>query len=325
MEGSGMRQLDGTDLEVFPLCLGGNVFGWTADRSAAFNVLDTYKATGGNFIDTADVYCSWMGENGGQSETIIGEWHTARANRDELVLATKVGQKPDRLGVTAGNIHAAADESLRRLQTDRIDIYLAHIDDEAVPLEETLGAMSELVQAGKVRYIGGSNYTAPRLEEALAVSDRGGLPRYVVLQPEYNLMQREFEADLAHVCAREQVACTPYFGLAGGFLTGKYRREGDGGDSPRADHASSHLGERGTAVLEALGQIAEGRGVAIGAVALAWLAAKPTVVAPLASARSPGQLAEIIAMADLELSREEMTSLDSASSATVTPADNAIA
>jgi aryl-alcohol dehydrogenase (NADP+) len=311
-----MRPIAGTDLEVFPLCLGGNVFGWTADRDGSFAVLDAYLDAGGNFVDTADAYAAWVDGEGGKSERIIGEWHHTRGNRDQLVLATKVAQKPSRRGLSAENIRLAADESLERLRTDRIDLYYAHVDDQTVPLEETLGAMSELVASGKVRYVGASNYSAARLSEALDVSEREGLVRFSALQPEYNLMTREFEADLAPLCARAGIGSMPYFGLAKGFLTGKYRTATGDADSPRAEQARGMLDGRGARVLDALDQVAGAHATSQGAVALAWLAAQPTVVAPLASARTPDQLSQLLPMSGIHLTPDELDLLATASTGT---------
>jgi aryl-alcohol dehydrogenase-like predicted oxidoreductase len=215
----------GSDLDVTRLCLGGNVFGWSADRDTSFAVLDAYVAAGGNFVDTADSYM-WRapGNSGGESETIIGEWLAARGNRDDMVIATKVGSWPERQGLSRANITAAVEDSLRRLQTDRIDLYYAHRDDPATAQEETLDAFDSLVRAGKVRAIGASNFTAERLRSALEISDRDGLTRYVALQPHYNLLERaDFETSLAPLLVEQDLACLPYFGLAKGFLTGKYR------------------------------------------------------------------------------------------------------
>jgi aryl-alcohol dehydrogenase-like predicted oxidoreductase len=240
---------------------------------------------------------------------VIGRWHTRRGNRDELVIATKVGMKHDRLGVTAENIKRSAEESLQRLRTDRIDLYYAHTDDENVPFAETLGALSELVDEGKVRYIGASNYGAARLAEALDVSAAEGLARYVALQPEYNLVTRDYELETRAVCERYGVSCIPYFGLAQGFLTGKYRTETDG-DSPRAESARAYLDKGGREVLAALDEVAPRYGVGIGVIALAWVAAQPTVASVIASARSPEQLAEVIGFAQLELDPADLDLLD---------------
>jgi aryl-alcohol dehydrogenase-like predicted oxidoreductase len=308
-------RLDGTELEVFPLCLGGNVFGWTADEAQSFAVLDAYAAAGGNFIDTADSYVHWApGARGGESEEIIGRWMAARGNRERMVIATKVGRHPERKGLRASTIRQACEDSLRRLQTDYIDLYYAHGDDDpAIPLEETLGAFDELVRAGKVRYVAASNYSAARLAEALTVSERRGLAAYVALQPRYNLLEREYERELQPLCAERGLACLPYFSLAMGFLTGKYRPGGPPVQSPRAQHASRYLEGRGPAVLAALDDIAAARGTTVAAVSLAWLRSRPTVVAPIASARSPEQLAELLPSVELDLGPEELAALDRAS------------
>jgi aryl-alcohol dehydrogenase-like predicted oxidoreductase len=303
-----MRTIPGTDLDVFPLCLGGNVFGWTADERSSYAVLDKYIEQGGNFIDTADMYA------GGASETIIGDWLDERRNRDFIVLATKVGMAPAFQGLRAGTIRAAAEASLERLQTDRIDLYYAHRDDPDTPLEETLEAFDGLVRDGLVRYIAASNYTAPRLAAALAVSEREGWAKYVGLQPHYNLVERdEYEGSLADLCASRGLGTFPYFGLARGFLTGKYRPGGPRVESTRSAGALAYLDERGIAVLDALDEIAGVHRTSVAAVALAWLAAQPTVVAPIASARSPDQLAELLPMADVVLGADELARLAAAS------------
>jgi aryl-alcohol dehydrogenase (NADP+) len=313
-----VRRLGSTDLDVYPLCLGGNVFGWTADEEASFAVLDAYAAAGGNFIDTADAYAHWVpGNTGWDSERIIGKWMAARGNRERMIIGTKVGRLPAREGLSRDNILQAAEDSLRALQTDYIDLYYAHGDDDPTfPLEETLAGFDELVRAGKVRYVAASNYGAARLAEALDVSESNGLARFVVLQPHYNLVDRaEYEGELADLCAARGLACVPYFGLAMGFLTGKYRPDGNGGDSPRAETARAYLDSGGAKVLDALDQIAADHGTTDGAVALAWLAAQPTVVAPIASGRNAEQLAEILPMAELTLTSDELAALDAASSA----------
>ncbi len=303
-----MRRIPGTELDVFPLCLGGNVFGWTADERESVAVLDRYIEVGGNFIDTADMYA------GGESEAILGRWMLARANRDWLVVATKVGMASGLEGLAPATIRAAADGSLKRLQTEHIDLYYAHRDDPDTPLEETLGAFDELVRAGKVSHIGASNYGAPRLAAALAVSDREGYARFVAVQPHYNLVERrEYESDLAGLCARENLGCLPYFALARGFLTGKYA-PGVVVDSPRAARAGAYLdAPRGIAVLEALDDVAKAHGTTVAAVALAWLLAQPTVTAPIASARTPEQLTGLLPMAELELSEADVARLTQAS------------
>ena len=305
-----MTRIGGTDLDVFPLCLGGNVFGWTADERTSFDVLDAFAAGGGNFVDTADSYSAFHeGNSGGESETIIGNWMAARGNRDEIVVATKVGQLPGRTGLAADNVRAACDDSLRRLQTDRIDLYYAHKDDPDTPLEETLAAFGELIEAGKVRYIGASNYSPERLAEALATSEREGLPRYVALQPHYNLLERDFESDQRAVCAREGLACLPFYGLAKGFLTGKYRPGGEPVDSPRAEGAAAYLDQRGERMLAALDETAAAHEVEPAAVALAWLREQPTVLAPIASARNERQLSPLLASLELDLSADELARL----------------
>ncbi|MFF0086874.1 aldo/keto reductase [Streptomyces canus] len=313
---SPLRKLGSSDLEVFPLSLGGNVFGWTADESQSFAVLDAYAAAGGNFVDTADSYSAWGdGNSGGESETVIGKWLAARGNRDDIVIATKVSQHPDFPGLTATNIKAAADASLQRLGTDHIDLYYTHFDKTEVPVEEIIGALDELVKAGKVRAIGASNISAARLAESLAFSDREGLARYVALQPQYNLVSRDtYEGELEAVAAREGLAAVPYYALASGFLTGKYR-PGTTVDSPRAAAgAGKHLDtERGRKVLAALDDIAESHRVPVATVALAWLASRPTVAAPIASARTVEQLPALLGVAELALTEEETARLTEAS------------
>jgi aryl-alcohol dehydrogenase-like predicted oxidoreductase len=296
------------DLDVYGLCLGGNVFGWTADRDASFAVLDAYVEAGGNFIDTADTY---MRPNMGISETIIGEWMAARGNRDSLVIATKVGSDG---GLSARNIARHVDESLQRLQTDRIDLYYAHKDDGSVPVEETVRAFDKTVRDGKVRYVAASNLSGERLTESLELAEREGLAPYVWLQPHYNLVEREgYEREYAPIVERHGLAVAPYYALASGFLTGKYRGNGDAGDSPRAETASSYLDERGRAVLAALDEVAEAHEVEVAAVAIAWLLAKPGIVAPIASARTVEQLDPLLDAVDVELTADEIARLDEAS------------
>jgi len=309
-----MAKIGTTSLDVFPLCLGGNVFGWTADEKQSFAVLDAYAAAGGNFVDTADAYSAWVpGHEGGESETILGRWMAARGNRDRMVIATKVGMLASLRGLGAKTIRAAAEGSLRRLRTDRIDLYYAHVDDAATPLEETLGAFDALVREGKVRHIAASNYTAPRLAEALVVAERMGLARYVALQPHYNLVHRaEYEGEVAELCAREGLACLPYYALASGFLAGKYR-PGVKVESARAASAARNLDERGLRVLATLDAVAAERRTTVAAVALAWLRTRPAVVAPIASARTPEQLAELLPFASLRLTAAEVAKLNAAS------------
>jgi aryl-alcohol dehydrogenase-like predicted oxidoreductase len=309
-----MSLIDHTNLDVFPLCLGGNVFGWTADERQSFAVLDGYLAAGGNFVDTADAYSAWVpGHSGGESETIIGRWMAARGARGRMIIATKVGMAPGLKGLSPRTIRAAAEASLRRLGVDRIDLYYAHADDSETPVADSLRAFDALVKEGKVRYIAASNYTAPRLAEALAVSAREGLARYVALQPHYNLMHRsDYEGELRDLCAREGLACLPYFSLAKGFLTGKYR-PGKEVDSPRAAGAREYLDDRGLRVLAALDEIAAAHHTTVSAVSLAWLLAQPTIVAPIASARTAGQLLELLPVADVGLTAAEVARLSAAS------------
>ncbi|GGW68230.1 MULTISPECIES: aldo/keto reductase [Streptomyces] len=310
-----LRKLGSSGPEVFPLALGANVFGWTADEAASFAVLDAYTAGGGNFVDTADSYSAWIeGNSGGESETIIGNWLKARGNRDDLVIATKVSQHPDHQGLTAANIKAAADASLRRLGTDRIDLYYTHFDKPEVPVEEIVGALDELVRAGKVRQIAASNISPERLRASLEFSDREGLARYVALQPHYNLVSRDtYEGELQDLVAASGLVAVPYYGLASGFLTGKYR-PGATVDSARAQGAAKHLAtERGQKVLTVLDEVARAHDAEVATVALAWLAARPTVAVPIASARTVDQLPALLAVADLELTEAEITRLTEAS------------
>ncbi|MGW4482371.1 aldo/keto reductase [Amycolatopsis sp. NPDC004368] len=303
-----MTKLGNSDLDVYGLNLGCNVFNFTADEETSHAVLDAYASAGGNFLDTADVY-----GGGGGSETIIGNWLTKRGRRDDLVIATKVGAWEERQGLSAANITAAAEDSLRRLQTDHIDLYYAHKDDQDTPLEETLAAFDSLVRAGKVRYIAASNYSASRLAEALSISDREGFARYVALQPHYNLVERDYETTLAPTVSREGLSTLPYFALAKGFLTGKYRSADEPGDSPRAPRAIAYLDDRGERVLAALDSIASAHGTSVAAVALAWLRVQPTVAAPIASARTVEQLTDLVASVSLELTADEVEALNKAS------------
>jgi aryl-alcohol dehydrogenase (NADP+) len=294
--------------KTYPLCFGGNIFGWTIDREDSFTVLDAYADAGGNFIDTADVYAAWVeGNIGGESETIIGEWMTKRGNRDRMVIATKVGQVA---GVGADAVRTAAEQSLARLRTDHIDLYYTHIDDPSTPLEETLGALNELVQSGKVLELGASGYTADRLAQALSTSEREGFARYRALQPHYNLLERsDYEGALQDLCAREEIACIPFFGLARGFLTGKYR-PGQEVETERGDFAwNGEWDDRAHAVLAALDEIASRQATTAAAVALAWLRDQPTVHTPIASARTVEQLRELLPMAELTLDAAEIARL----------------
>ena len=309
-------QLGSTGIAVSPLCLGGNVFGWTADEEESMTVLDAYAAAGGNFVDTADGYGNWVeGNPRGMSERIIGRWMAARGNRDELVIATKVGRAQGMRGLADATIRTGVEESLERLGTDRIDLYYAHADDPDTPLEETMAAFDALVREGKVRHVAASNYSAPRLAEALRVSDGEGLARYVGLQPEYNLVERtEYEGELQDLCVAEGLACMPYYALASGFLTGKYRPGGPDVESARAASAGKHLEGR-AGVLDVLDDVAAAHSTTVAAVALAWLRAQPGVTAPIASARTPAQLAELLPMAELELAPEELDRLTRAGEA----------
>jgi aryl-alcohol dehydrogenase (NADP+) len=301
-----MTSLGRTDLDVFPICLGGNVFGWTADEPQAHAVLDAYTGTGGNFIDTAN---SYLVEHG-RSETIIGRWMSDRGNRDQIVLATKVGGGRGAVrNLRAETIEREAHASLERLQSDRIDLYYAHFDDEQAPLEESLRAFDALVQAGTVRHIAASNYTPERLTAALELQREHGLAEFTVLQPHYNLVERDFERTLLPVADAWDLAVVPYYGLAKGFLTGKYRPGGDAVKSERAEGARAYLDEGGAAVLEALDEVVAAHETTVAAVALAWLLAQPRVVAPIASARTTEQLEQILPAATLELTRAEVDRL----------------
>jgi len=291
------------------------VFGWSIDEERSFAVLDAYVQAGGNFIDTADSYGGRGPGGAGESERIIGRWMAARGNAEELVIATKVGSAPDLRGLSGATIRRGIEGSLERLGVNTVDLYYAHRDDPGTPLEETLGAFGGLIEEGMIRHAAPSNYSASRLREALEIGEREGLARYVALQPHYNLLERrDYEGELAGVCERNGLACVPYFGLAKGFLTGKYRRDAELPDSPRAASVrDSYLNERGFAVLDAVEEIAGSHDTAPAAVALAWLAAQPTVVAPIASATSTAQLQELMASAELELTPAELERLSSIS------------
>lgn len=311
-----LNRIGTSDLYVSPLNLGGNVFGWTADEAASFAVLDGYTAGGGNFVDTADAYSAWIpGHQGGESESVIGRWAAQRGNRDEIVIATKVGAHPEYKGLKAATIRAAAEQSLKRLGTDRIDLYYTHFDDESTPVEEIITVLDELVREGKVRQIGASNLTPARLRASLEFSDREGLAKYVALQPHYNLVSRDsYEGELADLASEHGLSAMPYFALASGFLTGKYRAGGSPVDTKRPDGVAKHLEtERGRNVLAALDVIAAERKAEVATVALAWLAAQPTVAAPIASARTPEQLPALLAVADLRLTEAELSALSQAS------------
>jgi aryl-alcohol dehydrogenase-like predicted oxidoreductase len=315
------RRLGSSGLAVSPICLGGNVFGWTADERTSFSILDAWVDAGFNFIDTADVYSRWApGHTGGESETVIGKWLKASGKRDKVVIATKVGfdMGEGKGGLSAKWISQAIDDSLRRLGVDQIDLYQAHKDDEATPLQETLEAFAKLVEAGKVRAIGASNYSAARLAEALAVSGRMGLPRYESLQPLYNLYDRAtFEKELQPLCVKEGVGVINFYALAAGFLTGKYRTPEDAGKSARgAGTVKKYLNDRGLKILAALDEAAKRTGAPPGRIALAWVMAQPAIAAPIASASNVEQLRDIVKAAELQLDEETLKLLDRASAQT---------
>lgn len=312
-----LRRLGASGLEVFPLALGGNVFGWTADEATSFRILDRYAAAGGNLIDTADVYSRWApGNQGGESETILGRWLERSGQRERVLIATKVGMEmgPTRKGLAPAYIRSEVQESLRRLRIDRIDLYQAHVDDEATPLEESLGTFAELIAEGRVRALGASNYRADRLEESLRLSRARGLPSFASLQPHYNLYDRaEYEAGLEAVCARHGLGVIPYASLASGFLTGKYRSVKDFGKSARGPRMRRLLNERGLRILDVLHEVAGERGATPAQVALAWLLTRPTVTAPIASATSVEQLEELLGGTVLQLGRSDLDRLERAS------------
>jgi aryl-alcohol dehydrogenase-like predicted oxidoreductase len=314
------RPLGRSGIAIAPLMFGGNVFGWTADEAMSFRMLDAFVAGGFNAIDTADVYSRWVpGHQGGESETIIGRWLASRQARSRVVIATKAGSDmgPAGKGLSKAHITSAVEASLKRLQTDHIDLYQSHVDDDSVPVEETLQAYAGLIKAGKVRAIGASNFTAARLSQSLAASKALGLPRYETLQPEYNLMERAgFEAELQGLCAREDIGTIGYFSLAKGFLTGKYRAEADLDKSPRGGGVKGYLASaRGRAVLAALDEIAAGLRATPAQVALAWLMSRAAVAAPIASATSVPQLEEIMGAAHLALAPAAIARLTAASAA----------
>ncbi len=311
------RELGRSGLQVRPIAFGGNVFGWSADEKATFALLDTFVDAGFNLVDTADAYPAWVpGNQGGESETLIGRWFARSGKRDKVVLATKVGKWAEHPGLSADNINAAVEDSLRRLQTDVIDLYQAHEDDESTPLETTLAAFARLIEQGKVRAIGASNYSGARLADALKVSADYHLPRYETLQPEYNLYDRShYETDLELVVQREGLGVISYYSLASGFLSGKYRRPEDAAKSSARGHSvvERYLNPRGVRILEALDDVAARHGATASQVALAWLIARPSVTAPIVSATSVEQLHELLAAATLALTRQEVSELDGAS------------
>lgn len=311
------RQLGKSSLQVSPLCLGGNVFGWTADEPTSFALLDAFVAAGFNFVDTADSYSTWApGHRGGESETVIGNWLKARGRRDQVIIATKVGSEVmGRKGLSKAYIVSEVEESLQRLQSDYIDLYQSHRDDAATPVDETLEAYSQLVRQGKVRVIGASNFTAGRLRESLAASRAHGYPRYESLQPNYNLYDRaDYETQLEPLCMKEGLGVIPYFSLAAGFLTGKYRSQEDLAKSPRGRFVQKYLNDRGFRIVTALDQIAAQLGSTPGKVAIAWLLARPSITAPIASATNLDQLRDLIEAVNLKLDAAAIELLNQASS-----------
>ena len=311
------RRLGRTGLEIAPLVFGGNVFGWTADAKTSFALLDRFVEAGFNTIDTADVYSAWAsGNKGGESETIIGDWMKSRGNRAKVIVVTKVGSPmgPGKKGLKAAYIADAVEASLRRLQTDHIDLYLSHWPDPETPYEETLGAYRDLVRQGKVRFVGASNLDAKQLSASLDVAKAKTLPRYDVLQPEYNLYDRaSFDGPLRDLCIAEEIGVITYFSLAKGFLSGKYRGEADLAQSPRGGAVKAYLNPRGARVLGALDAVAGRLGAKPAEVALAWLIGRPGVTAPIASATSPAQLESLIKAASLKLDAADFSALDAAS------------
>ncbi len=313
------RRIGRSDLHVKPFCFGGNVFGWTADEAMSFRLLDAFVDAGFDFIDTADVYSAWVpGHKGGESETVLGKWFRQSGKRDRIVLATKVGMQmaPDKTGLAPAYIRKAVEDSLRRLQTDRIDLYQSHRDDPDTPLAETLGVYDDLIKAGKIRVIGASNYSAARLQEALDTSAKNNLPRYECLQPEYNLVERKiFEGELQDLCVREEIGVIPFFSLAAGFLTGKYRSEADLNKSVRGPRTAGKYLQttQGPKVLAALDKVAAAHEATCAQVALAWIMARKGLTAPIASATNPQQLAELLGATKISLTSADIAELDAAS------------
>lgn len=315
------RPLGQSGLSIAPLMFGGNVFGWTADLRTSHLLLDRFTGAGFNAIDTADVYSAWVPNNtGGDSEKVIGAWLSARGRRDDVVIATKVGMWPKQPGLTKANIIAACEGSLQRLRTDYIDLYQSHQDDAATPQDETMEAFASLVKAGKVRAIGASNFTVDRLASAQAAAADAHLPRYDTLQPEYNLVARvEFEAGPQQWCVDNRVSVIPFFGLASGFLTGKYRTEADLAKSQRGARVQKYLNARGLEVLGALGTVAARHNATLGQIALAWLMTRASIAAPIASATSIAQLDELLGSVNVHLSPEDIWDLDRASAIDAEP------
>ncbi len=311
------RELGRSGLKVHPIAFGGNVFGWSADERTSFALLDAFVDAGFNLVDTADAYSAWVpGNSGGESETILGRWFQRSGKRDKVVLATKVAKWAERPGLSADNIAAAVEDSLRRLQTDVIDLYQAHEDDASTPLESTLAAFGRLIEQGKVRAIGASNYSAERLREALQVSADYRLPRYETLQPEYNLHDRAgYETALEPLVREQQLGVISYYSLASGFLSGKYRSAGDAAKSPARGQSvvDKYFNPRGLRILTALDDIAGGHGATAAQVAIAWLIARPGITAPIVSATSVEQLKDVLAAAQVTLSAQDVQQLDAAS------------
>jgi aryl-alcohol dehydrogenase-like predicted oxidoreductase len=317
-----LSELGATELRVSELCLGTMQFGWTADEASSIAVMDAFVDAGGNFLDTADVYSQWApGNPGGVSEEIVGRWMKERGNRDRLVVATKLRGRmwegPDGEGLSRPHIMRAVEDSLRRLQIETIDLYQCHWPDDNVPIEETLAALNELINSGKVRYVGASNYSATQLEEALRQADEKRLTRFASLQPRYNLVHREeFEDELATLCQRERLGVIPYSPLAAGFLTGKYRKGHALPESQRSGRAKQHMNEEGFRALDALDTVARAHETTVAAVALAWLLSKPVVAAPIIGANTPEQLADLLPASGLRLTNDEVNALDVASAGT---------
>jgi aryl-alcohol dehydrogenase-like predicted oxidoreductase len=311
------RRLGQSSLYVSPITFGGNVFGWTADEKTSFALLDAFVGAGFNFIDSADVYSRWHpGNKGGESETIIGRWLKARGKRDKVIIATKLGNEmgPGKKGLSRKYMMQAVEDSLRRLQTDYIDLYQSHRDDPDTPIEETLSAYGELIKQGKVREIGASNFSAPRLAESLKISSQQGLPRYQSLQPHYSLVERpEFEGPLEDLCLKEKVGVIGYYSLASGFLTGKYRSRDDLAGRARGSRAEKYLSDYGFGVLKALDEVAARYNAKPGQIAMAWLIARPSCTAPIASATNLQQLEELVKAADIRLDAAAIQQIDAAS------------
>ena len=305
-----------TDLEIAPINFGGNIFGWTLNEKESFEILDAFVAGGFNFLDTADTYSWWVNGVGGQSETIIGKWMKERANRDQIVIATKVGSETKEHGIDISKKHIlkSVDESLQRLGVDYIDLYYTHFDDQVTPVEETLSAYDEIIKAGKVRYIAASNISPERLIESFEVAAENNFPKYVALQPHYNLMERTtFEQDYAPLVEQYDLSTFPYWSLAAGFLTGKYRTEEDFSKSPRGEGVRKYLDTKGLSVLSALDKISDKHGAQPASVALAWLLANPIVTAPIVSATSQNQLKTLFDAPQIILDQEDLGLLDEAS------------